>query len=43
MHLIENLVLDELAASGVGVFCFVLLAVKFRGATGSPARPVALV
>ena len=43
VHLIENLVLDELAASGVGVFCFVLLAVKFRGATGSPARPVALV
>jgi kynurenine formamidase len=43
VHLIENLVLDALAEAGVAVFCFVLLAVKFRGATGSPARPVALV
>ncbi len=43
VHLIENLVLDELAAAKIAVFCFVLLAVKFRGATGSPARPVALV
>ena len=43
VHLIENLVLDELAASGARRFCFVLLAVKFRGATGSPVRPVALV
>ncbi len=43
VHLIENLALDELAAANVAVFCFVLLAVKFRGATGSPARPVALL
>jgi kynurenine formamidase len=42
VYLIENLVLDELAAAGVRSFCFLLLAVKFRGATGSPVRPVAL-
>ena len=43
VHLIENLVLDELAAAHITRFCFILLAVKFRGATGSPVRPVALV
>ena len=43
VHLIENLVLDELAAARIATFCFILLAVKFRGATGSPVRPVALV
>ena len=43
VYLIENLALDELARDGVGSFCFVLLATKFRGATGSPVRPVAMV
>ena len=43
VHLIENLVLDGLAAAGIARFCFILLAVKFRGATGSPVRPVGLV
>lgn len=43
VHLIENLVLDELAGAGARVFCFILLAVKFRGATGSPVRPVAVL
>ena len=43
VHLIENLVLDELAQAGLGTFCFILLATKFRGATGSPVRPIALV
>jgi kynurenine formamidase len=43
VHLIENLVLDELAAAQASRFCFILLAVKFRGATGSPVRPVALL
>lgn len=43
VHLIENLVLEELAAARIASFCFILLAVKFRGATGSPVRPVALV
>jgi len=43
VHLIENLALEELAVARVARFCFILLAVKFRGATGSPVRPVALV
>jgi kynurenine formamidase len=43
VYLIENLVLDELARDRLATFCFILLATKFRGATGSPVRPVALV
>jgi kynurenine formamidase len=43
VYLIENLALDELARDGVGSFCFILLATKFRGATGSPVRPVAML
>ena len=43
VYLIENLKLDELSASGATEFCFVLLATKFKGATGSPVRPVAMV
>ena len=43
IHIIENLNLDELAASGHREFCFVGVPLKFRGATGSPIRPLALV
>jgi kynurenine formamidase len=43
VHLIENLALDELARDRLSSFCFILLATKFRGATGAPVRPVALV
>jgi kynurenine formamidase len=43
VYLIENLALDELARDARGSFCFILLAIKFRGATGSPVRPIALV
>jgi kynurenine formamidase len=43
VHLIENLALEELAAAAVGVGCIVLLAVKFRGATGCPVRPVVMI
>lgn len=43
VYLIENLMLEELAADRVASACFILLATKFRGATGSPVRPVALV
>jgi kynurenine formamidase len=43
VYLIENLALEELARDRLGSFCFILLATKFRGATGSPIRPVALV
>lgn len=42
VYLIENLKLDELADQGRHEFCFVLLATKFKGATGCPVRPIAL-
>jgi kynurenine formamidase len=43
IHIIENLNLEALAAAGVHEFCFVGVPLKFRGATGSPIRPLALV
>lgn len=43
VHLIENLALDELARDRLSTFCFILLATKYKGATGCPVRPVALV
>jgi kynurenine formamidase len=43
VNLIENIVLDELVAEGITEFCFVVLPVKFKGATGSPVRPVAIL
>ena len=43
IHIIENLDLDALAAAGHVEFCFVGVPLKFRGATGSPIRPLALV
>jgi len=42
VHLIENLALDELARDRLTAFCFILLATKFKGATGCPVRPVAM-
>jgi kynurenine formamidase len=43
VHLIENLALEELAQDRRRTFCFILLATKYKGATGCPVRPVALV
>jgi kynurenine formamidase len=43
VYLIENLMLEEMARDGVHTACFILLATKFRGATGSPARPIAMI
>lgn len=42
IHIIEILALEEIAAKGVRVFTFVLSPLKLVGATGSPARPLAL-
>lgn len=39
----ENLLLEDLAASGAREFLFVSLPLKLVGATGSPTRPVAIV
>jgi kynurenine formamidase len=43
IHLIECLNLEELAADGVSEFAFIAAPLKFRGATGAPLRPLALV
>ncbi len=43
IHIIENLNLEELAAAKIYAFGFVGIPLKFRGATGSPIRPIALV
>jgi len=43
IHIIENLNLEELAAAKVHEFGFVGIPLKFRGATGSPIRPLALI
>jgi kynurenine formamidase len=43
IHILENLNLDELATEGRREFCFIGVPLKFRGATGSPIRPLALV
>ena len=43
IHIIENLNLEALAAAGHHEFAFVGIPLKFRGATGSPIRPIALV
>jgi kynurenine formamidase len=43
VYLIENLMLEEMARDRVHTACFILLATKFRGATGSPTRPIAMI
>jgi kynurenine formamidase len=39
---LENMVLGELARDGVYEFLFILTPIRFKGATGSPARPIAI-
>jgi kynurenine formamidase len=39
----ENLNLEELARDRHHVFAFIGIPLKFKGATGSPLRPLALV
>lgn len=43
VYIIENLALDDVLASGKTSFCFMLSAIKFKGATGCPVRPLAIV
>ena len=43
VHIIENLAMDELVEREIFTFCFMLSAVKFKGATGCPVRPIAIV
>ena len=43
IYIVENLNLDELSQERIYEFVFVCLPLKFKGATGSPVRPVAIV
>ena len=43
VYLVENLMMDELVRDAVTTFCFILLPTKYKGATGCPVRPVAVV
>jgi kynurenine formamidase len=43
IYIVENVALDEFAATGRHRFVFVCIPLKFVGATGSPVRPLALV
>jgi kynurenine formamidase len=42
IHIIEILALEEIAAAGIRVFTFLLSPLRIMGATGSPARPLAI-
>lgn len=43
VHIIENLAMDAILATGATRFCFMLAPVKFKGATGCPVRPIAVL
>ena len=43
VYLVENLALDALAKAGIHSFCLAMIPIKFKGATDSPVRPVAMV
>lgn len=43
VYIVENLALEDLAASGEHRFNFICTPLKLVGATGSPVRPIALV
>jgi kynurenine formamidase len=39
---LESMQLDELAEDGVSSFLFIVTTIRFKGATGSPVRPIAV-
>ncbi|MEM4303256.1 MAG: cyclase family protein [Candidatus Caldarchaeum sp.] len=43
IYIIENLYLEELSRDKVYEYLFVALPLKFKGSTGSPMRPIAIV
>lgn len=43
VYIVETLALEELAATGIHEFVFVLVPMNIYGATGSPVRPLAVV
>jgi kynurenine formamidase len=42
IHLLENMKLDQLAATGASEFAFVIQPLKLQGASGSTVAPVAI-
>ncbi len=42
IFILENMQFDELVADGVHEFLFILTPIRFKGATGSPVRPIAI-
>jgi len=42
IYIVENLLLEELAAAECWEFTFVCLPLKMQGVTGSPVRPLAI-
>lgn len=43
IHLIETMELEAIAAAGITEFVFILAPLPLVGATGAPARPLAVV
>ncbi len=43
VYIIENLLMDDLVKQGISTFCFMLAAVKVKGSTGCPVRPIAII
>ncbi len=43
IYILENLFLEELSLQAPSEFLFVVIPLKFKGGTGSPVRPLALV
>ncbi len=39
---LENMQFDELVAGGIDAFLFIVTPIRFKGATGSPVRPIAI-
>ncbi len=39
---LENMQFDELVADGINEFLFIVTPIRFKGATGSPVRPIAI-
>jgi kynurenine formamidase len=42
IYLLENLVLDQLAAAGANEFAFIVQPLKIKGGTGSAIAPIAI-
>ena len=43
VHIVENMLLEDLSASGAQEFLFVCVPLKYVGGTGCPVRPLAIV